>query len=148
MFLSDVLLASVVFFATLISCAPANTTHLLFNERACGPYTVDNHGSLASPLVSDCRQIMANIADNPTGYWTIDIDQQRTILRYGSCAFGITTDQMVVGISYLDVTDIITDSINQYQFKREDHQWRVGTGGSIVCENIDSGATWGLYHTK
>ncbi|KAK4165618.1 putative necrosis-inducing factor-domain-containing protein [Cladorrhinum sp. PSN259] len=165
MILSNIFLPIVAFLAALINCAPANiagnsnvttpaipdngtsasNTTLSGDYGECSWWSIDNHGSMGSPYVDDCRQIVTNIHGN--GDWFIYATQQRTIVWSGSCALGIKASWVGVGINWIDVTGLITQSIEKYQWKADDGKWRVGTGGDITCNGY-KGATWGLYHTK
>ncbi|KAK5654618.1 hypothetical protein OQA88_6939 [Cercophora sp. LCS_1] len=55
----------------------------------CGPSTFEDQTSGASPIVSDCQQIIRNIEGDGSTEWTQGIAGQREIVKHGSCRFGI-----------------------------------------------------------
>lgn len=111
----------------------------------CGETTFENQGSDASPLVSDCLQIIKNI-EGTDGQWNTFIEQQRAIAKSGSCSFGVTgkgrkgNSNFDVGAQ--DVIDIIRDSVKMYGTTG-----KVGAKGTMQCNgNIKKQfVEWGIY---
>lgn len=112
----------------------------------CGDSSFEDQTSEASPLASDCLTIIRNI-QGTDGSWNTFIEQQRTIVTFGSCKLGVTgkgrkgNSNFDVGAQ--DVVDLIRESIKK--FARDDG--RVGAKGKMQCNgNIKKqDVEWGLY---
>lgn len=115
----------------------------------CGTSTFENQGSGASPLVSDCRQLIRNIEGDPATEFMHSITGHREILKHGSCRFGIERTggtggavQFMVGGQ--DVIDLINDSIRMFG-----GGGRVGAKGVMSCTGTTVGTKvdvlWGIY---
>ncbi|KAI0182679.1 chitinase [Xylaria flabelliformis] len=121
-------------------CMPAK------GEDYCGDSTFEDQTSDASPLVSDCLQIAANIAVE--GDWTTLTTQgQRQLLTSGSCQFGVERSGSLNGnanfiVGNRDVIDVITSSVNMFG-----GSGRVGAKGTMSCQGNIKGQSvlWGLY---
>ncbi|KID87249.1 hypothetical protein MGU_05659 [Metarhizium guizhouense ARSEF 977] len=141
-------------FAALIGASPVAITDgegSVFSRRNsvddCGASTFENHSSNGSPLVADCRQIAANIANG--GTWTVANIGQRQLVQYGTCAFGVEVlkpfDAFTTRIGNQDIIDLINESINRFQW-----QDKVGAAGNMMCQTesfSENRVAWGLYHT-
>lgn len=110
----------------------------------CGDSTFINQSSLGSPKVTDCQQIQRNIAGG--GTWTVILNIQRTLVTYGTCAFGVTeTTGLNAKIGNQDIIDLINSSIQMFTY-----EGLVGSKGSMSCQGVvggNSNVDWGLYHT-
>lgn len=127
------------------SSAPGYPCNSLQGVTKCSGYTYEDETTSASPLVSDCKVLMSNIAGT-TGTWTTGIGPQRTIPKYGTCKFGVqsvgVTGDVTFNTGSQDVVNIITESIAKYEW-----EGRVGAKGYMKCDG-DAGSQkvkWGLF---
>lgn len=112
----------------------------------CRDSTFEDQTSGASPLVSDCLQIVKNI-QGTDGSWNTFIETQREIASFGKCKFGVTgkgrkgNSNFDVGAQ--DVVDIIHDAVDMFG----NADGRVGAKGVMQCDgNLkDQKVEWGLY---
>lgn len=107
----------------------------------CGDSTFVNQSSGGSPKISDCQQIAANIAGG--GSWTILTSDQHQLVQYGTCAFGVTTEDLLPALSIgnQDIIDLINSSIQKFSWNG-----LVGARGQMACRQGQV-VFWGLYHT-
>lgn len=113
----------------------------------CGKTTFVDQTSDASPTVSDCMQIVKNIA-NTDGKWEVEnaIGSQHQIVQHGSCAFGVQGLVKNGNVDYQvgaqDIVDIITDSVRQFG-----GSGKVGAKGEMSCDGTVKGqkVEWGFY---
>ncbi|KAK2758804.1 hypothetical protein FQN54_003496 [Arachnomyces sp. PD_36] len=103
----------------------------------CGDSSFENQTSGGSPLVSDCQQIITNIAGG--GDWSLGMFQ-RKIAEHGTCAFGAQVDGTVSKVGNQDVIDLIQASIDQFQWNG-----LVGAQGEMNCGYIYD-VRWAIYH--
>ena len=103
----------------------------------------------ASPTVNDCLQIVTNIQGD--GTWTMESEDYRVLVRYGSCAMDALTQgpvpALLVHIGNQDIQDIITSSVDQ--FKSPDGLL-VGSKGIMPCQTAggrDIDVYWGVFNT-
>lgn len=114
----------------------------------CGSSTFVDQTSDASPTVSDCMQIVKNIAKTD-GKWEVEnaIGSQHQLVQYGTCAFGVQGKGKHGNIDFhigaQDIVDIISDSVRQFG-----GSGKVGSKGKMSCKGTVKGQTveWGLYH--
>jgi hypothetical protein len=115
----------------------------------CGTSTFTDATSDASPLVTDCQQIVTNIAGTQ-GSWEVEaaVGDQHQLVQYGTCAFGVTgttgTGDVDFHVGAQDIVDIINSSIQMFA-----SNGLVGASGNMACQG-DAGndnVNWGLYHT-
>ncbi|CAK7236302.1 hypothetical protein SEUCBS140593_009574 [Sporothrix eucalyptigena] len=114
----------------------------------CGVSTFVDQTSDASPLVSDCMQIVANI-QGTNGEWEVEnvAADQHQIVQSGSCKFGVQGNgggNPGFHVGAQDIVDIITSSIADYASS----SGKVGAKGVMPCNGFTSGSvtvTWGLY---
>ncbi|KAK6499976.1 hypothetical protein TWF481_010333 [Arthrobotrys musiformis] len=115
----------------------------------CRDSSFEDRTSGASPLVSDCLQIIRNIEGNAQTEWTHSITGHRTILQYGSCKFGIertggTGGAVQFQVGGQDVIDVINDSVRRYG-----GNGKVGAEGVMSCVGTTAGTRvdvkWGLF---
>ncbi|KAK4032856.1 killer toxin subunits alpha/beta [Parachaetomium inaequale] len=117
----------------------------------CGVSTWEGQTTAASPLVTDCLQIIKNIeGDGSTSFAASTVDGQKAILGFpskdaGSCRFGIEThdDRSVnYGVGGQDVIDIINDAVSKFSWNG-----RVGAKGTMPCNTLTGtvDVTWGIY---
>lgn len=108
----------------------------------CGDSSFENQTSGASPTVADCLKIAENIAGG--GTWTTWGNPQRQLVQYGSCAFGVQTNEGTwYKVGNQDIIDLIHSSIEKFQWNG-----LVGAKGSMNCQSLDDswvGVEWGLY---
>jgi len=115
----------------------------------CGASTFINQGSAASPYVSDCYGIGANIA----GGGTFEVGCGEGFLlkaKYGTCAWGAACDPQGLDEAYIgnsDIYDTINTSIDKFG-----STGKVGSLGYMNCQGLHGtlSATrvrWGVYHT-
>ena len=57
----------------------------------CSNYVIKGVTSNASPLISDCQQIINNI-QGTTGEWTTTLSKTRQLVQAGTCAFNVEED--------------------------------------------------------
>lgn len=118
-------------------------------DNHCGDSTFENRVSSASPSVADCRQLAENIKSDDT--WLTWNGGHTTLVKYGSCAFGVEGE----GFSSLknfyvgneDIRDLIFDSIARFEW-----EGKVGSRGVVQCQDFSSFAKnvkveWGIFHT-
>lgn len=107
--------------------------------------------SAASPLVSDCEQLMRNLqagAATDRGDFLIEnaFGLQHAISNSGTCIFGVQgIDKNGNGdfhVGAQDIVDIITDSIKKFG-----SSGRVGASGGMFCRGTvkPQWVEWGLY---
>ncbi len=115
----------------------------------CGTSTFTDATSDGSPLVTDCQQIVTNIAGTQ-GSWEVEssVGEQHQLVQYGTCAFGVTgttgTGDVDFNVGAQDIVDLITSSIQMFA-----SDGLVGALGNMACQG-DAGndnVNWGLYHT-
>jgi len=107
---------------------------LLKRDLYCINYTYQDNTSSASPLVSDCQQLVANIF--PPGGWRTDQPGFRTISSYGTCSFGVKQDDseiVIFNVGNQDVSTVIDYAISAYQWFG-----LIGASGFMECDD-DSG---------
>ncbi|KAH7071471.1 putative necrosis-inducing factor-domain-containing protein [Paraphoma chrysanthemicola] len=139
-------------FTTLLAATKASPITAKLEARNyvndCGDSTFVNQSSGGSPQISDCQQIVRNIAGG--GTWTVGLGgEHHQIVQYGTCAFGINGDSSM-NAAYIgngDISDLINDSIKRFAW-----QGKVGAKGHMACRSIQGavsggGLTWGIYHT-
>jgi hypothetical protein len=127
-------LAAFAMFPVAVGAVPLNSQNSTPNDASpgvlfapapgnsinnCGDSSFDNETSRASPTVSDCLQIAANIAGG--GYWEIDGSiRQHQLVQYGSCAFGVqhayNADVLNYNVGNSDIIDLIHSSVDKYQW--------------------------------
>lgn len=115
----------------------------------CHDSTFENETSDASPLVEDCLQIISNIEGDASTDFTHQVvgENQRQILQYGSCAFGIeataTNGNADFTVGGQDVIDIINDAVSRFGAGG-----KIGAKGQMKCSgNVkDQDVEWGIYH--
>ncbi|KAH8703812.1 hypothetical protein BGW36DRAFT_288853 [Talaromyces proteolyticus] len=114
----------------------------------CGTSTFTDATSGGSPLVSDCQQIVTNIAGTQ-GSWEVEssVGKQHQLVQYGTCAFGVTgttgTGDVDFHVGAQDIVDLINSSIKMFA-----SNGLVGASGNMACQG-DAGndnVNWGLYH--
>ncbi|KAL2127503.1 hypothetical protein VTI74DRAFT_10626 [Chaetomium olivicolor] len=115
----------------------------------CGDSTFEDRTSDASPLVSDCLQIIRNIEGDASTEFTHRITGHREILSFGSCAFGIertggTGGAVEFKVGGQDVIDVINDAVKKYG-----GSGKVGARGVMSCDGTTVGThvdvLWGIY---
>ncbi|KAK6356033.1 hypothetical protein TWF718_000407 [Orbilia javanica] len=108
----------------------------LLGKDLCSASTFEDKTSGASPLVSDCLQIIANIEGNPSSKWTQRNTGQRKIVKYGSCAFSIEQagDTLEFEVGGQDVIGIINDAIDKFG-----SNGKVGAKGVMSCGGTTAG---------
>jgi hypothetical protein len=113
----------------------------------CGLSTFIGATSDASPLVTDCQQIVTNIAGTQ-GSWEVEaaVGDQHQLVQFGTCAFGVTgttgTGDVDFHVGAQDIVDIITSSIQMFA-----SNGLVGASGNMDCQG-DAGndaVNWGIY---
>lgn len=125
-------------------------------NQLCTASTFVNQGSGASPLVTDCQQILKNIAGG--GMWEVEnvVQAQHQIVQYGSCKFGVqggqpyntVGDASDVGfhVGNQDIFYIINTAISMFATL----DGRIGAKGVFPCQGDQSNypdtyVSWGLY---
>lgn len=115
----------------------------------CGTSTFTDAISDASPLVTDCQQIVANIAGTD-GSWEVEaaVGKQHQLVQSGTCAFGVTgtigMGDVAFHVGAQDIVDLINSSVQTFAWNG-----LVGASGSMSCQG-DAGkdnVKWGIYHT-
>lgn len=115
----------------------------------CGTSTFTDVTSGASPLVTNCQQIVTNIAGTQ-GSWEVEctVSEQHQLVQYRTCAFRVTgitgTSDVNFNVGAQDIVDLITSSIQMFA-----SGGLVGASGNIACQG-DAGndnINQGLYHT-
>ncbi|KAM0331444.1 hypothetical protein ACHAQA_003120 [Verticillium albo-atrum] len=115
----------------------------------CGASTFENQGSGASPLVSDCEQLIRNVEGDASTDFTHGIVGHRKILEHGTCRFGIertggTGGAVQFKVGGQDVIDVINDAIRQFG-----GAGRIGAKGVMPCDgttvNTKVNVEWGIY---
>lgn len=113
----------------------------------CGASTFVDQSSDASPLSSDCMNIVKNI-QGTQGEWEVEnaLGKQHQLVQSGSCKFGIQGNNKKGNINFhigaQDIVDVITQAVNQYG-----GGGKVGAKGVMSCRGDVNGqdVTWGLY---
>ncbi|KAF2168013.1 glycoside hydrolase family 18 protein [Zasmidium cellare ATCC 36951] len=125
---------------------PAYPCVALQGLTECRSYTFTDATSDASPLVSDCKDIITNI-QGTTGEWTTDITDDRKIVSAGACNMDVKANNEKGDVSFhvgaQDVINIINQAISQFS-----SNGKVGASGTMTCDgnvNSNQGVTWGLY---
>lgn len=112
----------------------------------CGDSTFEDQTSDASPPKDDCKVIIKNIEDTD-GSWNTFIEQQRELVHFGECKFGVTGKGRK-GNSNFDVgaQDII-DILNTAMDKFGGDTGKIGAKGTMQCNgNIKKQKVeWGIY---
>ncbi|KAF2664834.1 glycoside hydrolase family 18 protein [Microthyrium microscopicum] len=119
------------------------------SPNLCGTSTFVGATSDASPLTTDCQQIVTNIVGTQ-GVWEVEaaVHEQHQIVQAGTCAFGVqgSTGEGSVDFSVgaQDIVDLINSSVQQFA-----SNGKVGAGGNMACNgnNGQVSVAWGLYHT-
>ncbi|KAK0725565.1 putative necrosis-inducing factor-domain-containing protein [Lasiosphaeris hirsuta] len=128
------------------------------SNKYCRDITFIHRTSFASPLVDDCKLLAFNI--DKGGDWSPPNDGfQRGIARFGTCAFGAAGrifDRTSRGGDFFvgnqDIIDLITESIQRYQYTTRDGDVVVGSEGFMRCTpdgNFDGDVVvnFGIYHS-
>ena len=117
-------------------------------QDLCGDSTFVDQISEASPTVSDCMQLVKNIAGKDFNHEVENaIGSHHQLDQYGSCAFGVQAIGKTGNVDFLignkDMVDIITESV-----KRFGGSGKVGAMGEVSCEGTTKGQVveWGIYH--
>jgi hypothetical protein len=114
----------------------------------CGNSSFTDATSSASPRVTDCQRIVANIAGTQ-GSWEVEsvVGDQHQLVQYGTCAFGVTgtsgTGDVNFHVGAQDIVDLITSSVQMFAWNG-----LVGASGNMECQG-DVGndkVSWGIYH--
>lgn len=114
----------------------------------CDTVTFTNETSDASPLVSDCQHIIANIQGTSGEWFPENVDgKTNTIASYGSCYFDVQSNSPGNGavnyhVGAQDIIDIINTSIQRFA-----SNGKVGSKGDMSCQGdvTHVAVTWGLY---
>ena len=114
----------------------------------CGDSTFENQSSGGSPLVEDCRKVIAILERDLGGSWKPEVvgKRHREIADAGTCHFGVEATSVNGNVNFevgaQDVIDIINESI-----KRFGGSGRVGAKGTMGCNgNIkQQSVKWGIY---
>jgi len=118
------------------------------SPNECGTSTFTDETSDASPLVSDCQQIIANI-QGTNGEWAPENVNKNTntIASYGSCNFDVQSNTPGNGavdyyVGAQDIIDLINSSIQMFA-----SNGKVGSKGDMTCKGDVShvDVTWGIY---
>jgi hypothetical protein len=117
------------------------------SPNTCQVSSFTDATSNASPLVTDCQQIVANI-QGTQGSWTVEAvtGKQHQLVQFGTCAFGVTADaghgRTEIYVGAQDIVDLITSSISMFA-----SNGKVGSSGTVDCNaNIGTDTmVWGLY---
>lgn len=118
-------------------------------KDTCGDSTFENDISGASPLVEDCLQIIKNIEGDTGDDYTTNIVEQRELLHFGTCAFGVEATKVNGNANFVvggqDVIDIINEAVKRFG----DSGGKVGAKGNMDCNgNVkQQPVLWGIYHT-
>jgi hypothetical protein len=140
-------LATLLLGAQALPTAGTSPSSPLLSKRdyTCNDYTYENDTSDASPLVSDCQQLVANIF--PPADWRTDQPGFRTIASYGTCNFGVqqhTSTIVIFHVDNQDVETLINNAINSYQWNG-----LVGASGYMQCQDdvndVYHDVYWSLY---
>ncbi|KAJ5605485.1 hypothetical protein N7510_008266 [Penicillium lagena] len=112
----------------------------------CGASTFVDQTTGGSPTVSDCQQMIDNIADG--GSWEVPDTAQRQLVQYGTCAFGAQQDSDggIIYVGNSDIIDLVTTAIDLFQW-----EGLVGATGDMPCNIVGastSNTTWGLYYNN
>lgn len=116
----------------------------------CDSYRYTGATSDASPLISDCQDIINNI-QGTDGEWTTTLSRTRQLVSAGTCALSVEEDtgddngngSYKVGAQ--DIITLISNSIKMYG-----SNGKVGASGTFECNgNIKKQPhlKWYLYHT-
>ncbi|KAH7303528.1 putative necrosis-inducing factor-domain-containing protein [Stachybotrys elegans] len=113
----------------------------------CEDSSFVNQSSGGSPFISDCQQIVRNIAGG--GSWTVPLTFYRKLVSHGTCAFGAQAQYDFratnAKIGNQDIMDLINDSIRRFSWNG-----RVGSKGEMQCQYDPrqhlGTVSWGLYH--
>jgi len=139
--------------ATLLSVAqtaPVSTgSNSTLDKRAwiddCGGSTFFSETSTGSPRVSDCQQLVRNIAGG--GTWQVSgLKMFQKLASYGTCAFGAQVSNGAFNNAHIgnsNISDLINDSISKFQSNGV-----VGSNGGMSCQASfgSLGVTWRVYH--
>jgi hypothetical protein len=119
------------------------------SPNECGTSTFTDETSDASPLVSDCQQIIANI-QGTNGKWSPENvnENTNTIASAGTCHFDVQSNDPGNGsvdyyVGAQDIIDLINSSIAMYA-----SNGKVGSKGTMPCtgDTVASvSVTWGIY---
>ncbi|KAF2160117.1 glycoside hydrolase family 18 protein [Zasmidium cellare ATCC 36951] len=119
--------------------------------RDCNPETVgmENETSDASPLITDCQDMINNIAGT-SGEWTTPLDSVRQLTSAGTCAFSVqerNVDSDGNGsykVGSQDIVDIVNEAIKLYG-----SNGKVGASGTFDCNGDikQQHLLWYLYHS-
>ncbi|KAM7203177.1 putative necrosis-inducing factor domain containing protein, partial [Naviculisporaceae sp. PSN 640] len=118
-----------------------------------------NATSAGSPLIRDCRALIADIETHEWSYKWISCSQH-ALVSNGTCVFGIETvpDNICLPFTTLetgngDIVEWIRDSIARWGELDKGEEGRVGSWGESRCHNIGwwrddyMRVKWGLYHS-
>jgi hypothetical protein len=119
------------------------------SPNECGTSAFENETSDASPLVSDCQQIILNIQGTNRKWSPENVNKNtNTIVSYGTCNFDVQSYDLGNGsvdyyVGAQDIIDLINSSIAMYA-----SNGKVGSKGTMTCngDTIASvSVTWGIY---
>lgn len=122
-----------------IRAAPPTSPATPPKERDGGTSGFDDQTSGASPIVSDCQQIIRDIEGDGSTDWTHRITGYREVLSHGSCHFGIertggTGGAVQFKVGGQDAIDVINHAIRRYG-----GGGRVGVKGVMPCSGTTAG---------
>ncbi len=113
----------------------------------CGESTFVSATSDKSPQVSDCLQIVANIAGG--GTWEVEngIGAQHQEVQYGTCRFGVQAKGKKSNVAFYlgnqDIMDCINRAVDLFA-----SNGRVGAGGRMNCKGdtqVAQSVEWAIY---
>lgn len=113
----------------------------------CGASTFTDETTDASPLITDCQQIVAQFTGTQDS-WEVEaaVGEQHQIVGYGTCNFGVTgttgTGDVDFYLGAQDIVDIINTSIEMFAWNGF-----VGASGNMTCQGDVNGdfVVWGIY---
>ena len=122
-------------------------------SNLCGASSFYPDTTDASPLVSDCQQLVRNLQAGvawDSGVFRVEsfLEVQHGIANYGTCVFGVQAIGTVGNVNFYvgsqDIVDLITNSIGQSTYNG-----KVGAHGSMPCKGTihNQPVNWGLYHS-
>ncbi|KAK3990823.1 putative necrosis-inducing factor-domain-containing protein [Cladorrhinum sp. PSN332] len=122
------------------------------NQYCWTSYNITDETSDASPLVSDCQNLMSNIAGG--GDWSFISATQRTLAKKDSCAFGVETENIYAGVWVRIGNEDIVQAMQgliQAGLKKGAEEKVGGKGWTVCPEKTNTlgpvGVRWGVYHT-
>lgn len=117
-----------------------------YNFCQVSSFTDETSG--ASPLVSDCEEMIQELADAdpPRAWYHVGIGPHHKLLTHKSCKFGVTAKGVHGSVDFKvggqDVIDLTRDSIKKFA-----KNGRVGSKGKVDCHG-NAGTLpidWGLF---